>query len=103
MILMLSVRLSATVHGYLDAYAPNNILIRHLRIPNGRRWAFPVSIALTSAYMAATAGLNSAVEAGAPGWLNVVTALCAWNAIKFGLFTWAAGAGLIGRALGRLV
>ncbi|MDP9823290.1 hypothetical protein J2S59_003099 [Nocardioides massiliensis] len=101
MIVMLSVRLAANVHAYLGAYAPSNILIRHLRTPNGRWWALPVSIALTSAYMAATAGLNSAVEAGAPGWLNAATALCAWNAIKFGFFTFAASAALIGRALGR--
>ncbi|CAM3450645.1 hypothetical protein NODU109028_17560 [Nocardioides dubius] len=46
MILMLSVRLAAPAHAYLDAYSPTNILIRKLRDPGRQRLAFPVSAVL---------------------------------------------------------
>lgn len=87
MILALCFRLAGSIHWYLCAYAPSNILIRYLRSPVGRRWALPVSAALAVAYIVATAGLTEVIEAGGPGWLNLVALTCAWNAIKF---SWAA-------------
>ncbi|MBX7162024.1 MAG: hypothetical protein K1X95_17180, partial [Acidimicrobiia bacterium] len=83
MILMLSVRLAAAAHVYLDAYAPTNILIRTLRDPRRRRLAFPVSAVLTVAYGLLGAWLTSIIDSGGPGWLNPLALLCAWNTIKF--------------------
>ncbi len=83
MILMLSVRLAAAVHAYLDAYAPTNILIRALRDPRRRRLAFPVSAVLTVAYGLLGAWLTTIIDSGGPGWLNPLALLCAWNTIKF--------------------
>lgn len=83
MILMLSVRLAAAVHSYLDAYAPTNILIRMLRDPGGQRLAFPVSAVLTFAYGLLGAWLTTIIGSGGPGWLNPLALLCAWNTIKF--------------------
>jgi hypothetical protein len=83
MILALCFRLAASIHWYLYAYAPSNILIRYLRSSTGGRWAFPISAALTAGYLAATVGLTSILESGGPGWLNLVTLVCAWNAMKF--------------------
>lgn len=83
MILMPSVRLAATVHAYLDAYAPTNILIRMLR-GSGRQWlAFSVSATLAVAYGLLGAWLTSIINSGGPGWLNPLALLCAWNTIKF--------------------
>lgn len=83
MILMLSVRLAATAHSFLDAHAPTNILIRRLRAPGGRRLALPVSAVLTVAYGLLGAWLTSMIDSGGPGWLNPLALLCACNAIKF--------------------
>ncbi|MDN5896998.1 MAG: hypothetical protein L0H93_23625, partial [Nocardioides sp.] len=92
MILMLSVRLAATGHAYLDAYAPTNILIRSLRAPDGQRMAVPVSAMLAVAYGMAGAGLTSLIEYGGSGWLNPLVILCAWNTIKFGWVSVASAA-----------
>ena len=83
MILMLSVRLAAATHAYLDVYAPTNILIRTLRDPRRRRLAFPVSAVLTVAYGLIGAWLTSIIDSGGPAWLNPLALLCAWNTIKF--------------------
>lgn len=83
MILMLSVRLAATAHACLDAYAPTNILIRTLRDPGRQALAFPISAVLTVAYGLFGAWLTSIINSGGPGWLNPLALLCAWNTIKF--------------------
>lgn len=83
MILMLSVRLAGTIHSYLDAYAPTNLIVRHLRTSPQKGIAVFVSLAPTSAYGFAGAGLTSAVQSGGPGWLNVIVLLLAWNTVKF--------------------
>lgn len=85
MILVLCFRLAGSIHWYLYAYAPTNILTRYLRSPDGQKWAFPISAALTAGYLASTAGLTTILESGGPGWLNLVTLVWAWNAMKFGL------------------
>lgn len=92
MILVLCVRFAGSIHWYLYAYAPSNILLRFLWSPNGRRGALPVSAALASGYVAATAGLNTRIEADGPGWLNLLALLCSWNAIKF---TWLGVASVV--------
>jgi hypothetical protein len=84
MILMLSVRLAAAAHAYLDVYAPTNILIRTLRDPGGRRFALPVAAVLTVTYGLLGAWLTSIIDSGGPGWLNPLALLYAWNTIKFG-------------------
>lgn len=98
MILGLSVRLVATIHGYLYAYAPSNVLIRYLRSPGGCAWALPISVALAAGYLAATAGITAIIDSGGPGWLNMLGLVCVWNSIKFG---WLALAG-VAHSAGRL-
>lgn len=83
MVLALSVRLAGAIHTYLYAYAPSNVLIRYLRSAGGRKWALPASLACTIGYLAATAGLTAVLNAGAPGWLNILGLVAAWNTIKF--------------------
>ncbi|MEP7739958.1 hypothetical protein ABKW28_20125 [Nocardioides sp. 31GB23] len=94
MILMVSVRLAATVHAYLDAYAPTNILIRALRTTEAQRLALPVSAVLTVAYGLLGACLTSIINSDGPGWLNPIALLCAWNTIKCG---WVAVCSTAGR------
>ena len=83
MILMLSVRLAAGAHAYLDAYAPTNILIRTLRGPGCQRLALPVAAVLAIVYGLFGAWLTSTIDSGGSGWLNPLALLCAWNTIKF--------------------
>ena len=101
MILMLSVRLAAAAHRYLDAYAPTNILIRALRDPGGQRLAFQVSVVLAVAYGLLGAWLTSIINSGGPGWLNPLALLCAWNTIKFAWVAVASTAASVRRVLAR--
>lgn len=103
MILALSIRLAARVQDVLSTYAPSNVRIRHLRSPGGRRWMLSVSSVLAAGYLAATAGLTSHVDSGASGWLNLVTLVCAWNAIRFAWLAFASVAGVMTRSAQRLL
>lgn len=103
MILMLSVRLAAAAHRYIDAYAPTNILIRALRDPGGQRLAFQVSVVLAVAYGLLGAWLTSIINSGGPGWLNPLALLCAWNTIKFAWVAVASTAASARRAIARPV
>lgn len=83
MVLAFSIRLAGVIHAYLHVYGPTNVLIRYLRSAEGRKWALPLSLAFTIGYLAATVGLTAALNAGAPGWLNILGLVAAWNAVKF--------------------
>lgn len=101
MILMLSVRLAAAAHAYLDAYAPTNILIRILRGPGRQPLAFPVSAVLAVSYGGLGAWLTSTIDSGGPGWLNPLALLCAWNTLKFAWVAVASAAASARRAIAR--
>lgn len=99
MILTLSFRFAGSIHRYLYAYAPSNVLIRHLRSPAGRKWAAPISAAVTAGYLAVGVGLTAVIDSGGPGWLNLVVLTCAWNAIKFMWLTALSIPSILARAL----
>ena len=83
MLLVLSVRLAATIHYYLQAFAPTNILLRHLRTRGGLKWAIPAGLLLVPTYLFAAAIITTTViDDGGPGWLNLVVLTCIWNAIR---------------------
>ena len=85
MLLMLSVRFAAAIHYYLQAFAPTNILLRHLRTRGGLKWAIPAALLLVPTYLFAAAITTAVIADGGPGWLNLVALTCIWNAMKFGL------------------
>lgn len=83
MLLVLSVRLAATIHYYLQAFAPTNILLRRLRTRGGLKWAIPAALGLVPMYLFAAAITSAVIADGGYGWLNLVVPTCIWNAIKF--------------------
>ena len=84
-VLLGTYKLCSAVAFYLRVYAPTNITLGYLRSPQGLKWAIPAALALTSAYWGAGYVVTTLVENGGPGWLNLVTALYAWNGIKFAM------------------
>ena len=82
MLLMLSVRLAATIHYCLQAFAPTNIFLRHLRTRGGLKWAIPAALLLVPTYLLAAAITTAVIDDGGPGWLNLVALICIWNAIR---------------------
>ena len=82
MLLTLSVRLAATIHYSLQAFAPTNILLRHLRTRVALKWAIPAALLLVPTYLIAAAIATTVIDDGGPGWLNLVLLTCIWNAMK---------------------
>ena len=100
MLLMLSVRLAATIHNYLQAYAPTNILLRHLRTRGGLKWAVPAALLLVPTYLFAAAIATTVIDDGGPGWLNLVVLTCIWNAMKLAWLTLLSPIYLLRRPVG---
>jgi hypothetical protein len=76
-------RLAAAIHGYLAFYMPSNRAVDWLRTPRGLKWAIPVALVATAAYLFAMSVCMTLIEHGGPGYLNVLVMLFAWNTIKF--------------------
>ncbi len=71
---------SVRIHSILS-YAPTNLLIAATRTRRGLRWGIPAML-LAIPYLLAAYWCVTTIEAGGPGWLNLVVLLCAWNSIK---------------------
>ena len=59
--------LSAAIRGYLRFYMPTNRAVDWLRTPRGLKWAIPVALVATPAYLFAMSVCATIVERGGPG------------------------------------
>ncbi len=75
--------LSAALNGYMRFYMPTNRAIDFLRSLRGLKWAIPVALVATPAYLVAMRLCAIIIERGGPGYLYVLVMLFGWNAIKF--------------------
>jgi len=66
------------------SYAPINLLIAATRTRRGLRWGIPAMLLAIPCFLAAH-WCVTIIEAGGPGWLNLLVLLCAWNSIKLTL------------------
>ena len=57
-------KLSAALRGYLRHYMPTNRLVDWLRTPGGIKWAIPVTLLATPAYLFATSVCAASVDRG---------------------------------------
>lgn len=81
--LALCMHLAAAIHRYLAFYMPTNRAVDWLRSPHGLKWAIPVALVATPAYLFAMSVCMTIIERGGPGYLYVLVMLFAWNAMKF--------------------
>ena len=71
-----------TGHRLVVTFAPTNILIRHFRARQAT-WGTAAGLALVAAALVGSVhAIGEAVTRGAPGWLNIVVVILAWDAIK---------------------
>lgn len=61
---------------------PTNLLLDAIHTRRGLKWGVPTML-LAVPYGLAAVYCVGLVERGAPGWLNLLTALFIWNALKF--------------------
>lgn len=66
------------------SYAPTNLVIAATRTRRSLRWGIPAML-VAIPYLLAAHWCVATIEAGGPGWLNLVVLLCAWNTIKLTL------------------
>jgi|SRR3954454_6818800 len=75
--------LSAAIRGFLRVHMPTNRAVDWLRTPRGLKWAMPVALIASPAYLWLTAlSIQLATRPGI-SWLNVLVFLFFWNAVKF--------------------
>jgi hypothetical protein len=77
----------AAAHRYLTLYAPSNILIRRVRMSPSRWRTVGALAVLASVLLLAVRTVEVAITAGAPGWLNLVALVLAWDALRVSAMT----------------
>jgi hypothetical protein len=75
----------AAAHRMLQLYAPSNLLIAQARVRPPVWRTVLVLAAVAVAALVLMHGLDVAVSAGAPAWINLIVLILAWDAIKFGV------------------
>lgn len=77
----------AAMHRYVQAYTPSNLVVRRIRAQEPQ-WSVAALLGVLATLLIVTMHLvGEAVETGAPGWLNMVVLVLAWDAIKFGVLS----------------
>lgn len=74
--------LSAHSRYYLRRYMPTNIVLDAIRTRRGLKWGVPAML-LAAPYLLGVYYCVTVIEAGGPGWLNLLVLLLSWNALKF--------------------
>ncbi|WP_199185291.1 sulfate permease [Cryobacterium sp. Y50] len=76
--------LAATARSYFFVrwFMPTAIVIDAINTRRGLKWGVPAML-LAVPYVIAAIYCRSQVEAGGPGWLNLLVILCLWNTFKF--------------------
>ena len=85
----------ATVHRYLQLNAPSNLLAIRARSTAPTFRMAGVLLAVAVVLMTAMHALAERVAAGAPGWLNLVVLVLAWDGIKVALLAARSGSGAL--------
>lgn len=70
------------VHRYLQAYAPTNLLVRHVRAQEPRWRTAAALFVISVALLVAMHSVGEALDSGASSPLNLVVLVLAWDAIK---------------------
>lgn len=85
MSLVIPVRAGAVLlHRSLQMYAPSNILIQRVRLSRQTVGSVAPLVVLAAVLLVVLRAVSNAVTGGAPGWLNLVVLVLAWDAAKFG-------------------
>lgn len=90
-----------TAHRCLEAFGPTNVLVRRVRAQAPRWRTTAVLIAVAAGLLVAMHTLGQAVANGAPGWLNLVVLVLAWDAIRMAVLAVTQAVGCVRRLIAR--
>jgi hypothetical protein len=85
----------AALHRYLQCCAPTNLLTRRVRAQEPRWRIVAALIVVAAVLLIAMHALSEAVASGAPGWLNLLVLVLAWDAIKMAVLAMTQAVGCI--------
>jgi hypothetical protein len=74
--------LTARAHYSFRRFMPTNIALDAIHTRRGLKWGVPAML-IAIPYALGAALCAGLAEAGGSGWLNVLTVLFVWNALKF--------------------
>jgi hypothetical protein len=81
-IVLAAIGIATAIHRYLATYAPSNILIARVRMARPR-WGLVVRLTgVVGLLIVAMHLVVLAIAVGAPGWLNLIVLVLAWDTIK---------------------
>jgi hypothetical protein len=92
----------ALIWRYIQAYAPSNMLIRLVRSAPPRWRTVLALVALATVVLIVMHAIDQAVVRGAPGWLNMVVLVLAWDSIKIGWLALDVGRRAVAESFSRL-
>ena len=72
----------AFVHQLIQVVAPSNLLVRSVRSARPRWRIAAALLGLAAGLLMAMHVVANAISAGAPGWLNLLVLVLAWDALK---------------------
>ena len=80
---MFELLLAATARSYffLRRFMPTALAIDAINTRRGLKWGVPAML-LAVPYALAAVYFRAQIEAGGPGWLNLLVILCLWNTLK---------------------
>jgi len=73
---------SARCDFFLRRFMPTAVVIDAINTRRGLKWGV-LAMLLAVPYALAAIYCRAQVEAGGPGWLNLLVILCLWNTLKF--------------------
>ena len=81
---MIELILAATARTYfcVRRFMPTAIVTDVINTRRGLKWGVPAML-LAVPYAGAAVYFRGQIDAGGPGWLNLLVILCLWNALKF--------------------
>ena len=92
--------LVAAGHRWLHAHAPTNLAISRARLAPQSWRTVLLFVAIAIMLLLAMRVVELWVASGAPGWLNLVVLVLAWDMIKFGLASCLLAFGCVRKLVG---
>ncbi len=76
--------IASRTHWLLHKVAPSNILLNYIRTRHGLKWGVPAML-IGAGYFALAYWCTTLLDAGAPGWINLIVILGIYNGFRFTL------------------
>ena len=80
---MIRLLLAASIYirDFLRCYMPSNVIADLVRTRRGLKWGIPAML-LAVPYLGVAYWCTTLLDAGGPGWLNLIVLICVWSGLK---------------------